>query len=147
VALASWAPSSSKNYASARQMIRKFLEATERGEKEVVVWGDGSPTREFLYVEEAAEGIILAAERYNDSRPVNLGSAFEISIKDLTEMIARLCGLTGRIEWDTAKPNGQPRRKLDTSRANEEFGFEAQVRFEEGLCKTIKWYVGNQKSR
>ncbi len=121
-------------------LIRKCLEAQERGDREIVAWGDGSPTREFLYVEDAAEGIVLAAERYNDSQPVNLGSAFEISIKDLTETIARLTGFTGQIVWDTTQPNGQPRRKLDTRRAKGWFGFEATTMFEEGLRRTIEWY-------
>ncbi len=121
-------------------LIKKCVEAAERGDPEIVAWGDGSPTREFLYVEDAAEGILLAAERFNDSLPVNLGSAFEISIKDLTETIARLCGFHGRIVWDTTKPNGQPRRKLDTSRARAMFGFEATTPFEEGLRRTIEWY-------
>lgn len=111
-----------------------------RGDPEIVAWGDGSPTREFLYVEDAAEGILLATERYNQSDPVNLGSAFEISIKDLTETIARLCGFQGRIVWDTTKPNGQPRRKLDTSRMKARFGFEAVTLFEVGLKQTIEWY-------
>jgi len=116
--------------------------ATPSGETggEIVVWGDGSPTREFLYVEDAAEGILLAAERYNQSEPVNLGSAFEISIKDLVELVARLTGFAGNIVWDTSKPNGQPRRKLDTSRAERAFGFKAQIQFEEGLRRTIEWY-------
>ena len=113
---------------------------------EIVVWGDGSPTREFLYVEDAAEGILLAAERYNDSEPVNLGSAFEISIKELAETIARLTSFVGKIVWDTTKPNGQPRRKLDTSRAKSRFGFESCVRFEEGLGKTIEWYMANRET-
>lgn len=121
-------------------LIRKCMEATERGDPEIVAWGDGSPTREFLYVEDAAEGILLAAERFNGSAPVNIGSAFEISIKDLTETIARLCRFEGRITWDTSKPNGQPRRKLDTSFARHEFGFVAQTTFEEGLRQTIEWY-------
>ena len=129
-------------------LIKKCVEAVERGDSEIVAWGDGSPTREFLYVEDAAEGIFpstrlrtwLATERYNDSQPVNLGSAFEISIKDLTEMIARLCGFGGRIVWDTSKPNGQPRRKLEVSRAKEFFGFEAKTPFEVGLGRTIAWY-------
>jgi len=121
-------------------LIKKCVEAVERGDPEIVAWGDGSPTREFLYVEDAAEGILLAAERYNDSQPVNLGSAFEISIKDLTETIARLCGFHGRIVWDATKPNGQPRRKLDTSRAKALFGFEAMTPFETGLRRTIEWY-------
>jgi GDP-L-fucose synthase len=123
---------------------------------EIVAWGDGSPTREFLYVEDAAEGILLATERYDQSEPVNpstrlrasIGSAFEtcpkrtrgISIKDLTETIARLTGFEGRIVWDTSKPNGQPRRKLDVSRARERFGFEARTSFEDGLRRTIEWY-------
>jgi len=108
----------------------------------ITVWGDGSPTREFLYVEDAAEGILLAAERYNQSDPVNLGSAFEISIKDLVGMIAQATGFTGRVVWDTSKPNGQPRRKLDTSRAKRLFGFEARTRFEDGLRRTVDWYRG-----
>jgi GDP-L-fucose synthase len=121
-------------------LIRKCLEAQERGEKQVVLWGDGSPTREFLFVEDAAEGILLAAEHYNGSEPVNLGSAMEISIKDLAELISRLTGFEGELVWDTTKPNGQPRRVLDTSRAEQYFGFRAQVPFEEGLRRTIAWY-------
>jgi GDP-L-fucose synthase len=121
-------------------MIRKFFEAKDHGEKEVVVWGDGSPTREFLYVEEAAEGIVLAAERYNGSEAVNLGSGMEISIKDLVELIARLVGFDGTLVWDTSKPNGQPRRALDTSRAEHTFGFRARMNFEEGLRRTLAWY-------
>ena len=124
-------------------LIKKCVDAREAGADHVVVWGDGSPTREFLYVEDAAEGILLAAERYNESEPVNLGSAFEISIKDLAELIVKLTGFSGRIEWDTSQPNGQPRRKLDTSRAKERFGFEARVRFEEGLRKTIEGYANS----
>ncbi|MEN6410540.1 MAG: GDP-L-fucose synthase [Anaerolineaceae bacterium] len=121
-------------------LIRKCLEAKESGASELVAWGDGSPTREFLYVEDAAEGIVLATERYNGSDPVNLGSGFEISIKDLTELIARKTGYEGRIVWDTSKPNGQPRRALDVSRAEKYFGFRARVNFEEGLQHTIDWY-------
>jgi GDP-L-fucose synthase len=121
-------------------MIRKCVEAKQVGENHIVAWGDGSPTREFLYVEDAAEGILLAAECYNDSEPVNLGSAFEISIKDLTELIVGLTGFNGKIVWDVTQPNGQPRRKLDTSRAKERFGFESRVRFEQGLQNTIQWY-------
>jgi GDP-L-fucose synthase len=121
-------------------LIRKCVEARESGTDEIVAWGDGSPTREFLYVEDAAEGILLAAERYNSSDPVNLGSAYEISIRELTELVARLTGFNGRIVWDTSKPNGQPRRKLDTSRARERFGFVAHTPFEEGLRRTIAWY-------
>ena len=121
-------------------LIRKCVEAQARGEREIVAWGDGSPTREFLYVEDAAEGILLAAERYNDSQPVNLGSSYEISIKELTETIARVVGFAGDIVWDTSKPNGQPRRKLDTSRAHELFGFQSRVCFEDGLRHTVKDY-------
>ena len=121
-------------------LIRKCVEAKARGEEEMVVWGDGSPTREFLYVEDAAEGILLATERYDKSEPVNLGSSFEISIKDLSETIARLTGFQGKIGWDPTKPNGQPRRMLDTSRAQQEFGFRAIISFEIGLSKTIREY-------
>ncbi len=123
-------------------LIRKCLEAQQRGDDFIVGWGDGSPTREFLYVADAAEAILLAAERYNDSLPVNIGSSYEIRIKDLLELIVSLTGFTGEIVWDTSKPNGQPRRKLDTSRARELFGFESQVPFENGLQETIDWYVG-----
>lgn len=125
-------------------LIRKCLEAKARGDQEIVAWGDGSPTREFLYVEDAAEGILLATERYNLSEPVNLGSAFEISIKDLLGTIAHLTDFRGRIVWDTSKPNGQPRRKLDVSRAKQHFGFEATTSFEEGLWRTIAWYQGHR---
>jgi GDP-L-fucose synthase len=125
-------------------LIRKCLEAKEQNATEIVAWGDGSPTREFIYVEDAAEGITLATERYNSSEPVNIGSGFEISIKDLTETIARLTGFTGGIRWDTSKPNGQPRRRLDTTRAREAFGFEAKTDFEEGLKRTIAWYVNER---
>lgn len=121
-------------------LIRKCMEAKKRGDSSMVAWGDGSPTREFLYVEDAAEGILLAAERYDKSDPVNLGSAFEISIRELLETIARLTGFEGKIVWDTSKPNGQPRRKLDTSRAEQAFGFRAQTSFQEGLRRTLAWY-------
>ncbi|MCC9078784.1 GDP-L-fucose synthase [Litorilinea aerophila] len=121
-------------------LIRKCVEARQRGEETIVAWGDGSPTREFLYVEDAARGILLAAERYDQSEPVNLGSSYEISIRDLLTLIARLTGFQGRIVWDTSKPNGQPRRKLDTSRAERLFGFQAETNFEEGLARTIAWY-------
>ncbi len=121
-------------------LIRKCLEAQERGEKEIVAWGDGSPTREFLYAPDAAEGIISAAEKFNGSEPVNLGSGQEISIKDLLELIARLTGFEGKIVWDTSKPNGQPRRALDTTRAAEYFGWRASTAFEDGLRATIEWY-------
>ena len=121
-------------------LIRKCIEAQDRGDDHIVVWGDGSPTREFLYVEDAAEGILLASEKYDGREPVNLGSGFEISIKDLVNLIVKLTGYEGEIVWDTSKPNGQPRRGLDTSRAKEYFGFEAQTPFEEGLRRTIEWY-------
>jgi len=127
-------------------LIRKFLEARQRGTGErstvptVTIWGDGSPTREFLYVEDAAEAILLAAERYDGPDPVNVGSGMEISIKDLVHVIAQLIGFEGEIVWDTGKPNGQPRRSLDTSRAEQLFGFRARTRFEEGLRRTIAWY-------
>ncbi len=125
-------------------LIRKSIEARERGEKEMVAWGDGSPTREFLYVEDAADGIITATERYNASEPVNLGSGYEISIKDLTELIIRLTGFEGKLTWDTSKPNGQPRRGLDVTRAKEKFGWQAQVPFEEGMRRTIEWFKANR---
>jgi len=124
-------------------LIRKSIEAQERGDKEMVAWGDGSPTREFLYVEDAADGIVTATEKYNDSEPVNLGSGYEISIKDLTETIIRLTGFQGRLVWDTTKPNGQPRRGLDTSRADKFFGWRAKMNFEEGLKRTIEWFKHN----
>ncbi len=122
-------------------IIRKCVEARRRGDERIVCWGDGSPTREFLYVEDAAEGIVLAAERYDGGEPVNLGSGREIAIHDLVAMIARLTGFDGRIEWDTTKPNGQPRRCLDTSRARERFGFTARTELEVGLRRTIDWYL------
>lgn len=123
-------------------LIRKCVEAKSRGDRQIVAWGDGSPTREFLFVEDAADGVLLAAERYNSSAPVNLGSQFEISIRDLLELIADLTGFDGEIVWDTSKPNGQPRRKLDTSRAAAAFGFEATTVFAKGLAHTIEWYRG-----
>ncbi|RPI24800.1 MAG: GDP-L-fucose synthase [Chloroflexota bacterium] len=126
-------------------LVRKCVEAQERGDKQVVLWGDGTPTREFLYVEDAAEGILLAAERYNDSEPVNLGAGREISIHDLAVMIANLTGFEGELVWDTSKPNGQPRRALDTQRAESFFGFRAQTPFEEGLRRTIEWYRKTKK--
>lgn len=125
-------------------LIRKCIEAQEAGKSEVEVWGDGSPTREFIYAEDAARGIVMASEAYDGPEPVNLGSGYEISIRDLAELIARLTGFTGRLAWDTSKPNGQPRRALDTSRAEKYFGFKAQVPFEEGLRRTIEWYRQNR---
>ncbi|MFQ6100897.1 MAG: GDP-L-fucose synthase family protein [Anaerolineae bacterium] len=126
-------------------LIRKCVEAKESGRDEIVVWGDGSPTREFLYVADAAEGIVLAAERYDGAEPVNLGSGFEISIKDLVQRIAELTGFKGRIVWDTSKPNGQPRRRLDTSKAEQFFGFRARTSFDEGLRRTVEWYMGQPR--
>lgn len=124
-------------------LIRKCIEAQTQGKSEVVVWGDGSPTREFLYVEDAAEGILIAAEKYDGKEPVNLGSGHEIRIKDLVGMIADMTGFSGEVVWDTSKPNGQPRRALDISRAEKYFGFKAQTPFEEGLRRTIEWYREN----
>ena len=125
-------------------LIRKSVEACERGEKELPIWGDGSPTREFLYVEDAADGIIAAAEKYNGDQPVNLGSGYEISIKDLAEMIVQMTGFEGKLVWQTDKPNGQPRRGLDVSRARDYFGWSAQVPFEEGMRRTIEWFKKNR---
>jgi GDP-L-fucose synthase len=121
-------------------LIRKCLEARDAGANEIVAWGDGSPTREFIYAPDAAAGILAAAERYNGGEPVNIGSSHEISIRELTELIARLTGFKGAITWDVEKPNGQPRRKLDVSRARDWFGFESTTRFEDGLRETIAWY-------
>lgn len=122
-------------------LIHKFTEAQENGEKEVVVWGTGRPTREFLYVEDAAEGILLATERYEEPDPVNLGAGFEISIRELAELIGKLTEFKGKIVFDSTKPDGQPRRMLDTSRAEREFGFRARTPFESGLQRTISWYL------
>jgi GDP-L-fucose synthase len=124
-------------------LIRKFMEAVDKNKDEVIVWGTGKPTRGFLYVKDAAEGILLATEKYNKSDPVNLGSDLEISIKDLAELIGRLTGFKGEIIWDKSKPDGQPRRKLDTTRADKEFGFKARMDFGEGLKRTIEWYKIN----
>jgi len=128
-------------------LIRKCAEALDRDRAEIVLWGDGSPTREFLYVEDAAEGIVAAAERYDSPEPVNLGSGMEISIRDLAQKIAELVGFRGRIEWDTAQPNGQPRRRLDVSRAEKEFGFRAKTSFDEGLRRTIVWYLADRSAK
>jgi GDP-L-fucose synthase len=127
-------------------LVRKCIEAQERGDKEVMLWGDGSPTREFIYAGDAADGILAATELYDGNEPVNIGSGMEISIKHLAELIARLTGYDGRLVWDTTKPNGQPRRALDTSRAAEYFGWRASVPFEQGLRQTIAWYRENRKS-
>ena len=121
-------------------LIRKFAKAVKNDKKEVEVWGTGKASREFLYVEDAAGGILLATERYNKPEPVNIGAGFEIKIKDLVELIAEITGFDGKIIWDTTKPDGQPRRCLDVSRAKKEFGFEAKVDFRVGLEKMIEWY-------
>jgi len=121
-------------------LVRKCVEARHNGESHITVWGTGQATREFLYVDDAARGIVLAAEKYNSSQPVNLGAGFEISIKKLAEMIVKLTKFKGGIIWDDSKPDGQPRRCLDTSRARKEFGFEAKVPFEGGLKTTIEWF-------
>lgn len=121
-------------------LIRKCFDAVDRGEPSITVWGTGKATREFVYARDAAEGIVLAAERYDGEEPVNLGSGSEIAIRDLVELIARFTGFKGEILWDESKPDGQPRRMLDTSRAERWFGFKAQTSFEEGLRRTIDWY-------
>jgi GDP-L-fucose synthase len=126
-------------------MIRKFVGARLRGEPEVVLWGDGTPTREFLYVDDAAEGIVLAAERYDSSDPVNLGNGVEITIRDLATKIARAARYDGRFVWDATKPNGQPRRQLDVTRARERFGFVARTPFDVGIAETVAYYEKNQK--
>jgi GDP-L-fucose synthase len=126
-------------------LIRKCAEAKERNDEQIVLWGDGSPTREFLYVDDAAEGIVSATESYNGSEPVNLGTGEEISIRDLAGLIAAEVGFCGRIVWDTTKPNGQPRRCLDTSRAQEYFGFTAKRKLREGITRTVAWYLSSQQ--
>lgn len=125
-------------------IIRKCVEARERGDDSITAWGTGEPTREFLYVKDAAEGIIRGTERLNESTPINLGSGMEISIRDLINLIADLTGFDGEIHWDTSKPDGQPRRRLDTSRAKEKFEWEASTDFEDGLKETIEWYEANR---
>lgn len=125
-------------------LIRKCVEAKERGDDHIMVWGTGSATREFLYVEDAAEGILQAAEHYNESRPVNLGSGMEISIRHLAELIVELTDFKGDLRWDSDKPDGQPRRALDTERARTTFGFVAETDFREGLRRTIDWYLTNR---
>ena len=134
-------------------LIKKCVDAISKPQSSILqpltisVWGTGRASREFLYVEDAAEGILLAAERYNKPDPINLGAGFEISIKDLVELIVKLTGFKGRITWDTSKPDGQPRRMLDISRAEKEFGFRAKTSFEEGLRKTIDWYISIRKAK
>lgn len=126
-------------------LIQKFVDAKKNNEKQVVVWGSGNASREFLYVEDAAEALLLAAEKYNKSDPVNIGAGFEIKINNLADLIKKLTGYTGKIVWDKTKPDGQPRRMLDVKRAKKEFGFTAKTGFEEGLIKTIKWYEDQTK--
>ncbi|MGB2599277.1 MAG: GDP-L-fucose synthase [Candidatus Omnitrophota bacterium] len=125
-------------------LIKKCFNAIDKGDSEIVVWGTGKATREFFYVEDCAEAIVLAAEKYDKPDPVNLGVGFEVSIKNLTKLIAKLSGFRGKIVWDTSKPDGQPRRRLDTSKAEKEFGFKAKTGFKEGLKKTIEWYRGQR---
>lgn len=127
-------------------LIRKCVTAQEEGRPTLTLWGDGSPTREFLYVEDAADGILRAAEQYEGSLPVNLGTGEEVSIRNLATMIAAEAGYIGQIAWDTTKPNGQPRRCLDVSRAKEQFGFQARHPLREGLKKTVEWFHANRKS-
>lgn len=128
-------------------LIKKCVDAIVNKEDKIVVWGTGKASREFLYVEDCARGIIMAAEKYNKSDPVNLGSSMELKIKDLVNLIARLTGFKGKIVWDTTKPDGQPRRSLDTSKAYKEFGFRAKTNFETGLRKTIQWYMNERGVR
>ena len=130
-------------------MIKKCVDAINNKESFIKVWGTGKASREFLYVEDAAEAIILATEKYNKEDPVNIGAGFEITIKDLVELIVRLTDFKGEIRWDETKPDGQPRRMLDTTRAEIEFGFKAKTNFEEGLKKTIDWYrsINNKSSK
>jgi GDP-L-fucose synthase len=122
-------------------LIRRCLEARESGREEVVVWGSGAASREFLYVDDCAEAVVLATERYEKGEPVNIGAGFEITIKELAGLIASLTGFEGRIVWDTSKPDGQPRRMLDVQRAEREFGFKAKTALQEGLARTIAWYL------
>ncbi len=128
-------------------LIKKCVDAIANKDMEIAVWGTGKPTREFLYVEDAAEGILLASENFNKPDPINLGAGFEISIKDLAELIAKLTGFKGKIIWDPSKPDGQPRRKLDTTKAFKEFAFKARMPFEEGLRRTIAWYVSTKQMK
>lgn len=128
-------------------LIKKFVEARDNGDASVEVWGTGSASREFVYVDDAAEGIALATERYDGDDPVNIGAGFEITIKELAELIKELTGFQGDLHWDTTKPDGQPRRMLDVSRARDRFGFEAQTGFREGLKATISWYEAHQMAK
>jgi GDP-L-fucose synthase len=128
-------------------LVRKMVEAQEQGDDEVVLWGDGTPTREFLYVDDCVEGLVLAAERYDGAEPVNLGTGAEISIGDLAALVSDLTGFTGEIRWDRTKPNGQPRRALDTSRAEALFGFRASVSLRDGIERTVAWYRADRTAR
>ncbi|MBE9515287.1 MAG: GDP-L-fucose synthase, partial [Chloroflexi bacterium] len=128
-------------------LIKKVFDAKERGDKSIVAWGTGQASREFLYVEDAAEGIVLATEKYDKPDPVNLGAGFEITIRELAELICALAGYDGKIEWDTSKPDGQPRRCLDTSRAKQGFGFAARTDLREGLKRTIAWYSNERRQK
>ncbi|MCF7908425.1 MAG: GDP-L-fucose synthase [Candidatus Omnitrophica bacterium] len=128
-------------------LIKKCFDAIDNNHQEIAVWGTGKPTREFLYAEDAARGIVLAAEKYNGSEPINLGSGFEISIKDLVNLIVKLTGFKGKIIWDVSKPNGQPKRTLDVSKAKREFGFKAKVKFNQGLKQVIDWYKKERYSK
>jgi GDP-L-fucose synthase len=125
-------------------LIKKCVDAIDAGDDHIVCWGTGKASREFIYADDAAEGILLATERYNGPQPVNIGAGFEITIKDLAEKIVKLTGFKGQIRWDSSKPDGQPRRRLDVSRAKQLFGFEAQVSFDEGLKRTIGWFLENR---
>ena len=127
-------------------LIKKCVDANKHGEKSITVWGTGKASREFLYVDDAARGIVMAAEKYDRPAPVNLGAGFEITIKDLVDLIAELTGFKGELVWDSSKPDGQPRRCLDVTRAEREFGFKAQVTFREGLKRTVEWYLQNEKN-
>jgi len=124
-------------------LIKKCIDAKQNGDREIVVWGTGKATREFLYVEDCADAIVMATEKYNKSEPVNIGSGFEVSIKNLIGLIADMTGFKGKIKWDKSKPDGQQKRRLNVSRAKKEFGFEAKTRFNNGLKKTIDWYLEN----
>ena len=126
-------------------IIKKIYDAQKQKKRTITLWGTGKPTREFLYVKDAVEAILLAAERFNKSEPVNIGSQFEISIKDLAVKIADLMNFDGEIKWDAVKPDGQPRRKLDVSKAKAEFGFTAKTAFDEGLKQTIDWWIKKEK--
>lgn len=127
-------------------LVRRCVEAVDRGLGEIEIWGDGTPTREFLYVDDAADGVLRASERYNESEPVNLGSGFEVSIADLAHRVAACVGYTGRFVWNASKPNGQPRRRLDVSRAEQQFGFRAQTDFTAGLQRTVDWYLAARRA-